>query len=82
MRRSRCGAARGWRARCPSPRSRAVILALAGGVGGSKLARGLAACLAPSDLTVVVNTGDDGGQTVHHLHLHVLAGRRMKWPPG
>lgn len=31
---------------------------------------------------VVVNTGDDGGQTVHHLHAHVLAGRPMKWPPG
>ena len=31
---------------------------------------------------VVVNTGDDGGQTVHHLHAHVMAGRRMTWPPG
>lgn len=31
---------------------------------------------------VVVNTGDHGGQTVDHLHLHVLGGRRMKWPPG
>jgi histidine triad (HIT) family protein len=31
---------------------------------------------------VVINEGDDGGQTVHHLHLHVLAGRRMTWPPG
>lgn len=31
---------------------------------------------------VVVNTGDDGGQTVHHLHLHVLGGRHMGWPPG
>ena len=31
---------------------------------------------------VVVNTGDDGGQTVHHLHLHLLGGRAMKWPPG
>jgi histidine triad (HIT) family protein len=31
---------------------------------------------------VVVNTGDDGGQTVPHLHLHVLGGRHMKWPPG
>ena len=31
---------------------------------------------------VVVNTGDDGGQTVHHLHLHLLGGRQMKWPPG
>lgn len=35
-----------------------------------------------SGYRVVVNTGDDGGQTVHHLHLHVLAGRPMKWPPG
>ncbi|MDE1177073.1 MAG: histidine triad nucleotide-binding protein [Edaphobacter sp.] len=31
---------------------------------------------------IVVNTGDDGGQTVHHLHLHLLGGRRMSWPPG
>jgi histidine triad (HIT) family protein len=31
---------------------------------------------------VVINTGDDGGQTVYHLHLHILGGRGMKWPPG
>ena len=31
---------------------------------------------------VVANTGQDGGQTVHHLHLHVLGGRAMHWPPG
>jgi histidine triad (HIT) family protein len=31
---------------------------------------------------VVVNTGNDGGQTVHHLHIHVLGGRAMRWPPG
>jgi len=31
---------------------------------------------------VVLNQGDHGGQTVPHLHLHVLGGRRMKWPPG
>jgi len=31
---------------------------------------------------VVLNTGDHGGQTVPHLHLHLLGGRRMKWPPG
>ena len=31
---------------------------------------------------VVVNTGDEGGQTVNHLHLHVLGGRQMHWPPG
>jgi histidine triad (HIT) family protein len=31
---------------------------------------------------LVVNTGDDGGQTVGHLHVHVLGGRHMGWPPG
>lgn len=35
-----------------------------------------------SGYRVVANTGDDGGQTVTHLHLHVLGGRRMTWPPG
>jgi histidine triad (HIT) family protein len=38
---------------------------------------------APGDgYRVVVNEGPDGGQTVFHLHLHVLAGRHMSWPPG
>jgi histidine triad (HIT) family protein len=31
---------------------------------------------------VVINTGADGGQTVDHLHLHLLGGRHMDWPPG
>ena len=31
---------------------------------------------------VVVNVGRDGGQTVDHLHLHVLGGRHLTWPPG
>ncbi|HEY9815060.1 MAG TPA: histidine triad nucleotide-binding protein [Candidatus Obscuribacterales bacterium] len=31
---------------------------------------------------VVINTGADGGQTVDHLHLHILGGRAMTWPPG
>lgn len=31
---------------------------------------------------VVVNTGSDAGQSVHHLHVHVLGGRPMAWPPG
>ena len=31
---------------------------------------------------VVVNVGEDAGQTVAHLHLHVLGGRRLSWPPG
>jgi histidine triad (HIT) family protein len=30
----------------------------------------------------VINTGGDGGQTVHHIHMHVLGGRRLSWPPG
>jgi len=30
----------------------------------------------------VINTNEDGGQTVYHLHVHLLAGRRMHWPPG
>ena len=31
---------------------------------------------------LVFNTGADGGQTVFHVHLHVLGGRAMTWPPG
>ena len=31
---------------------------------------------------VVVNDGKDGAQSVYHLHLHVLGGRQMSWPPG
>jgi histidine triad (HIT) family protein len=31
---------------------------------------------------LVVNTGVEGGQTVDHLHIHVLGGRAMLWPPG
>ncbi len=37
---------------------------------------------APGGYRVVVNEGDDGGQTVHHLHLHVLGRRALRWPPG
>ena len=31
---------------------------------------------------VVTNAGEDGGQTVMHLHFHLLGGRSMQWPPG
>jgi len=31
---------------------------------------------------VVINTGPDGGQTVDHLHVHLLGGRSLTWPPG
>ena len=37
---------------------------------------------ADSGYRTVINCNDDGGQTVHHLHLHLLAGRSMHWPPG
>jgi len=38
--------------------------------------------IAGSGYRVVMNTGNDGGQTVHHLHVHVLGGRALGWPPG
>jgi histidine triad (HIT) family protein len=31
---------------------------------------------------LVINNGEDGGQTVFHLHLHLLGGRALAWPPG
>ena len=31
---------------------------------------------------LVINNGQDGGQEVPHLHIHILAGRPMQWPPG
>jgi len=31
---------------------------------------------------LVMNTGEQGGQAVYHIHLHVLGGRAMQWPPG
>lgn len=38
--------------------------------------------IADAGYRVVVNTNPDGGQTVFHLHLHLLGGRPMTWPPG
>jgi histidine triad (HIT) family protein len=38
--------------------------------------------IAEGGYRVVFNTNRDGGQTVHHLHAHVLGGRHMTWPPG
>jgi histidine triad (HIT) family protein len=36
----------------------------------------------PKGYRVVLNTGQDGGQTVDHLHVHLLGGRPLSWPPG
>lgn len=38
--------------------------------------------VAESGYRVVTNIGEDGGQSVDHLHFHVLGGRRLRWPPG
>ena len=38
--------------------------------------------VAENGYRVVTNVGVDGGQSVHHLHFHVLAGRSLAWPPG
>ena len=38
--------------------------------------------IAQSGYRVVTNTGHDGGQTVDHLHFHILGGRSLHWPPG
>ena len=38
--------------------------------------------LAVNGYRLVINTGSDGGQSVAHLHVHLLGGRQMTWPPG
>jgi histidine triad (HIT) family protein len=50
------------------------LLAVAAKVGESMIADG--------GYRVVVNTGPQAGQTVFHVHVHVLSGRHFAWPPG
>lgn len=47
---------------------------------GAKVAKELG--IAESGFRLVFNTNADAGQTVFHIHLHVLGGRPMEWPPG
>lgn len=61
-------------ARCNDPATLGEVLILAAEVARKE---GL-----KDGYRVVINTGLDGGQTVHHLHAHVLGGRNMAWPPG
>lgn len=49
-------------------------------VCASKIARAVG--LAENGYRLVSNAGEDGGQTVNHLHYHLLGGRSMQWPPG
>jgi histidine triad (HIT) family protein len=57
----------------PTPHEVGELFALASNAGRAA---------SPDGYRVVVNEGHEAGQTVFHLHLHVLAGRRMGWPPG
>ncbi len=51
----------------------AKVFSLAAQIGHEHAAEGF---------RIVVNQGADGGQTVGHVHFHVLGGRKMNWPPG
>lgn len=72
------------------PRRRIATLADAGPEDAQLLGRLMLAAaafakregFADAGYRVVMNCNHDGGQSVYHLHLHLLAGRRMQWPPG
>ena len=60
-----------------APEDRALLGHLLWAAAEIARAKGL-----PKGYRLVVNTGPDGGQTVDHLHIHLLGGRTMTWPPG
>ena len=49
-------------------------------LAGAQIARDLG--LEPRGYRLVTNIGEDGGQSVYHLHVHLLGGRSLGWPPG
>ena len=49
-------------------------------LAAAKVARQLG--IAEDGYRLVTNIGDRGGQSVYHLHIHLLGGRQMSWPPG
>ena len=55
------------------PAVTARLMAVAASTGRSQ---------SPDGFRLVVNTGENGGQTVDHAHVHILGGRPMGWPPG
>ena len=55
-----------------------IICALAG--AAQSIARQLGVDV--SGFRLVVNSGDDAGQAVAHVHIHLLGGRKLQWPPG
>lgn len=54
----------------------------ADGILGAGVIAAHAEGLAPGGYRFIINCGQDGGQAVGHLHLHVLGGRPLTWPPG
>lgn len=61
-----------------APEDAALLAHLMLKVGEIARSEGLAA----GGFRTVVNTGADAGQTVPHLHIHIIGGRSMQWPPG
>ena len=57
-------------------------VALAGRMilAGTKIAKQKG--MSESGYRLIMNCNEDGGQTVYHIHLHVMGGRQMTWPPG
>ena len=47
-----------------------------------KIARDIGIAESSEGFRLVINNGQDGGESVPHLHVHLLGGRKMQWPPG